>query len=103
MKATLLALSLGLVAVSTSTPAQASGVIENACMGSERPNASRALCSCIQNVADAVLSNSDQRRGAKFFADPHLSQETRASASSSDESFWLRWRQFGATASEHCR
>ena len=52
------------------------GPIERACMASDR-GGNRALCGCIQQVADMVLSKSDQRRAAGFFADPDKAQQVR--------------------------
>jgi hypothetical protein len=53
-------------------------------------------------VADQSLSVSDQKRGARFFQDPHLAQETRQSDRSSDEQFWLAWKAFGQNAAAAC-
>lgn len=81
-----------------STPV-AAGDIERACLGSDRAAANRALCGCIQDAADLTLSTQDQRRAAGFFADPHRAQEVRQS----DERFWDRYKDFGATAETFCR
>jgi hypothetical protein len=78
------------------------GPIERACNASDRSAATRALCACIQDVADATLTNSDQRRAAKFFADPQKAQDTRQSDVASHESFWQRYKQFGVTAEAWC-
>ncbi len=102
MKRTIVALALGL-SLLNAAPVQAGGAIESACNSSDRPGRSRALCDCIQKVADSVLSNSEQRRGAKFFKDPHEAQVVRMSASSSDSEFWQKWRLFGATAEKYCQ
>lgn len=83
-------------------PAAAGSVIERACLGGGRRAASRELCACIQTVADQVLSGAEQRKGAKFFSDPHKSQETRQSDNSGDEVFWKKWKSFGATAHKYC-
>lgn len=82
---------------------QAAGTIERACLASDRPASGRALCACLQIVADAVLSSSEQRRGAAFFADPHKSQEAKASDRPSDEAFWMKWELFADTAVKHCQ
>ena len=78
------------------------GMIERACLGSDRPK-SRALCGCIQQAADVTLNGRDQRVAAQFFADPHRAQEVRQSDRATDERFWARYRQFGATAEAYCR
>ena len=83
------------------TPASA-GAIERACNASDRKASNRALCGCIQQAADMTLKNSDQRRAAKFFKDPHKAQETRQADGSSNEAFWKRYKNFGSTATQHC-
>ncbi len=83
--------------------AAGAGTIENACLKSDRRAASRALCGCIQKVADATLGRSDQRLAASFFSDPHRSQEVRQSDSRNNERFWQRYVRFGAAAEVHCR
>jgi hypothetical protein len=100
MKKSLFAAVL-LLASPLAAPAFA-GSIDNACMSAGRAGANRALCGCIQQVADQSLSRSDQRRAAKFFKDPHMSQEVRQSDRASDEAFWLRYKQFGDLAEAYC-
>jgi hypothetical protein len=102
MKHLVLALCLSFGALAAA-PAEAGSVIEKACLRSDRPAAGRALCGCLQKVADAVLSSSQQKRGATFFADPHKSQEVKASQHPSDDAFWDRWEVFAATAVKHCQ
>ncbi|WOI56955.1 hypothetical protein [Palleronia sp. LCG004] len=78
------------------------GVIERACLGSDRSQASRGLCGCIQQVADVTLTRRDQRVAARFFKDPHRSQEIRQSDNPNDELFWRKYRSFGTTAENYC-
>ena len=78
------------------------GVIERACLNSDRPAANRSLCGCIQGVADATLTRVEQRRAAKFFSDPHMAQVVRQSDVATDEVFWQRYKAFGATAANYC-
>ena len=78
------------------------GVIERACLRSDRQQASRSLCGCIQLVADITLSRRDQRMAAKFFRDPHRTQEVRQSSRPRDERFWLKYRAFGQSAETYC-
>lgn len=78
------------------------GPIERACLKSDRAAASRPLCACIQGVANLSLRPNEQRRGAKFFSDPQLAQDTRQSNRSSDERFWPRWRAFAVLAEQEC-
>ena len=99
MKKTLLAASLAVFAF----PMIAiSGPIDSACMRSDRKAANRALCNCIQQAADMTLTNSDQRRAAKFFSDPDEAQEVRMSKSDRDNQFWARYRAFGDMAEAYC-
>ncbi|WP_244868042.1 hypothetical protein [Vannielia litorea] len=76
-------------------------VLERACNKSDR-GASRALCSCIQRVADFELSRSEQRKGAKFFREPQLAQDTRQSDRPDNEVFWKKWKKFGDSAAASC-
>jgi len=96
-----------LIAVSTlsatAPAALAAGKIHRACMHSDRPGASRQLCSCIQEAANRVLSNRDQALAAKFFKDPQMAQDVRQSDSSYKEAFWKRYKDFGMTAQAFCQ
>jgi hypothetical protein len=96
------ALGLAAVLVLAGSGMAAAGTIERACLKSDRKAASRALCGCIQTVADKTLTRSDQRRAAKFFGDPHMAQEVRQSDRASDEAFWQKYKNFGATAQAFC-
>ncbi|MEP3635919.1 MAG: hypothetical protein ABJN14_01490 [Paracoccaceae bacterium] len=80
----------------------ASGPISQACLRGGRDQASRARCGCVQAVANRHLSAADQRRGAAFFNDPQSAQDTRQSDNPSSERFWLRWKEFGASAGQLC-
>lgn len=92
--ATLLVLSLPMTAMA--------GPIESACLKSDRKVANRALCGCIQQVADMTLKGGDQRKAAKFFKDPDQAQEVRMSKRDSDNEFWARYKNFGETAAAYC-
>ncbi|MGL4320128.1 MAG: hypothetical protein ACRCS3_04630 [Paracoccaceae bacterium] len=76
--------------------------IERACNKSDRDAANRAVCSCIQQVADMSLSNSDQRRAAGFFNNPDKAQDVRLSDTSRDDAFWARYMAFGEQAEAYC-
>ncbi|MFC7703977.1 hypothetical protein ACFQXB_07205 [Plastorhodobacter daqingensis] len=102
MKKYLIAATLAAVTLPLAPATAVAGPIESACLSSGRQAASRALCRCVQQAADATLTRGDQRQAAAFFRDPHKSQEIRASKSASDSAFWARYRQFGATAEAHC-
>lgn len=77
-------------------------VIERACMKSPRGGANTQLCGCIQDVANITLSRGEQRTAASFFADPDKAQSMRQSSRRSDERFWKRYQNFGATAEAYC-
>lgn len=100
MKSSVLA---AMVAVLLTGPAMAGGLIETSCLRGGRPTADRTLCGCLQRVADAVLPQADQRRGAGFFSEPDKSQEAMMSGSAADKAFWARWELFAATAVKHCQ
>ncbi len=81
----------------------ATGDMSQACEAAGRRAASAALCSCIQQVANQSLSNSDQSRAAAFFDDPQLAQDTRQSDRSGDERFWKRYKAFTDLAAQICQ
>lgn len=91
----------GIVAAAAAGAAQA-GVIERACLKSDRQAATRLICGCIQDVADVTLDRRDQRLAATFFRDPHRAQEIRQSDRASHEAFWQKYKEFGATAETYC-
>lgn len=101
MKTTLLATSV--VVFSAMSPAAFATVIERACNASDRKAATRQMCGCIQDAADMMLSNREQRKAAEFFQDPHLAQETRQSDRYSDEKFWENYKEFGVVAGKFCK
>ena len=104
MKNVVMALGLGLgLSAGVAGAAQARGVIETACLRSDRPAANRALCGCIQQVANAVLTSGDQRKGARFFSEPELSQDAKMSKGEADRQFWQKWENFAAGAVQHCQ
>ena len=80
----------------------ATGPVYNACLVAGRRSSSRARCGCIQAVADRELSASDQKRGAKYFKDPHALQEVRQSDTAKNERFWTAWKAYGQRAAELC-
>ena len=88
--------------ITLATPLYA-GPIERACNASDRQNASRSMCACIDQVAQGRLSNGDQKQAAKFFSNPQLAQDTRQSDNSSKERFWLRYKEWGQVAAQQCQ
>lgn len=98
---TFLATAIALVLTASASMSEA-GPIERACLSSDRAAANRALCGCIQQVADMTLQGSDQRRAAAFFKDPEKAHATWMSQSASDDAFWDRYKNFGSTAEAYC-
>ncbi|MEO9683849.1 MAG: hypothetical protein ABJF86_17855 [Tateyamaria sp.] len=80
----------------------ATGPIFQGCVQSDRKQANRSRCGCVQSVANQSLSAGEQRRGAAFFKNPHQAQVTRTSDRPADERFWLRWKAFGDQAARVC-
>jgi hypothetical protein len=78
------------------------GPIESACLRSDRKAANRALCGCIQQVADMTLRGGDQRRAAGFFRDPDKAQQVKMSKRDNDDAFWERYKSFGDQAEAYC-
>ena len=79
-----------------------SGPISKACMASGRKSSNRALCGCIQTVANRELSRQEQRVAATFFKDPHRAQEIRQSDRPGNERLWLRYKAFSSRAETSC-
>ena len=102
MKTTLFGAALATLVLSSIPTLALAGPIERACLRSDRDAANRRVCSCIQQVADMTLRGGDQRRAAKFFADPDRAHETWMSQRESDDAFWERYKNFGATAEAYC-
>lgn len=102
-KSNVFAAALGLCLAFSSTGEAIAGPIERACLKADRKSASRSLCNCVQQVADLTLDSGDQRLAATFFKDPHRAQVIRQSDNRSHESFWKRYKEFGANAESYCR
>jgi len=100
MKTPLLAVIVSLAVLAP--VAAIAGPVETACNRSDRPGANRALCRCIDAVASQTLTRSEQRRAARFFANPDEAQSVRMSRSPADNEFWRRYRAFGETAERSC-
>ena len=92
----LLMLCIGSYAVSASE-------VRRACLKSDRGQNQRALCSCIQKVADNTLNKRDRRQVARFLENPESAQEFRRSDSRQRERFWQRYERFGQSAEKFCR
>jgi hypothetical protein len=73
--------------------------IERACNQSPRPEATRALCSCIGGAADMTLTHSDMREGrAVLLATPPARRKSSLSDTRRNDAFWSRWQRFAETA-----
>lgn len=94
--------SLIIAAVLMSPSGASAKAIEQACIAADRQKATRSLCSCIQRVADQMLTSSDQREAAKFFEDPQLAQDTRMSDNPQKEKFWDRYKDWTVSAGKIC-
>lgn len=78
------------------------GPVAQACMASGRGGANWQTCGCAQQVANQMLSRSDQARAVKFFRDPELAQKVRTADSESAKAFWRRYSAFGNAAEQSC-
>ncbi len=103
MRRTILAASLAILTVPLLPSMVSAGPIETACLRSDRAQATRAMCRCIDSVAQRTLTRSEQRRAATFFRDPQRAQDVRMSKSDRDNAFWARYREFGAAAERSCQ
>ena len=101
-KPLILAALLGFVLAAALPVASFAGPIERACLNSDRKAANRALCNCVQQVADQTLRGGDQRKAAAFFRDPDRAQKVKMSKRDGDDSFWDRYKAFGAQAEAYC-
>ena len=81
----------------------ATGPIGSACQASDRKARSRALCGCIQAVADQSLSNTQQRRAVAFYSDPNRAQEIRQSERPGDKQFWKAYSNYAERAKATCK
>lgn len=80
----------------------ATGPIGDACLASDRKARSRALCGCIQAVANDTLNGAQQRRAVTFYRDPQRAQDIRQSDRPGDERFWAAYAAYAARAEEVC-
>lgn len=102
MKTSVLLALFTALAIPVLTGCAAAGPIENACNHSNRKQANRQLCGCIQQVADQTLPRGDQSRAASFFKNPDKAHKVWMSKSKSDDAFWARYKAFGAQAEALC-
>ncbi len=99
---TVLKAALAVIALVGTASLAHAGPIEGACLKSARNAANRSLCSCIQQVADITLQNTDQNLVASFFKDPNKAEKVRMSQSKRDDAFWDRYTTFGQQAALSC-
>ena len=100
MKTSYLAGAATALVLSLATTAAMAGPIERACNRADKGN--RAVCGCIQQVADMALRGSDQRRAAKLMKDPDLAHEVWISKRDADDAFWERYKAFGQQVEAYC-
>ncbi|MCE0505127.1 MULTISPECIES: hypothetical protein [unclassified Roseivivax] len=81
----------------------ASGPIYSGCMASDRKARSRALCGCVQAMANDTLTGSDSRRAARFFRDPQEAHDVKYSKTARDDAFWDRYEAFVSRSERTCR
>lgn len=80
----------------------ATGPIYSACMSSDRKARSRALCGCIQAVANTDLTAGDQRVVATFWDDPQKVQDIRQSDRPNNERLWRSYKAYGGRVERLC-
>ncbi|MCR9127052.1 MAG: hypothetical protein NXH82_13125 [Rhodobacteraceae bacterium] len=103
MKTTLGTVAFALMlATFDARPALAVGIVERACLLSDRRAASRSLCKCIDTVARQDLTLADRRLMVRFFKNPDLAQRIRQSDRRSHEAFWARYVAYSRRASQVC-
>ena len=102
MKTFLIKAAAAAVAVFAIASVAQAGPIEDACLKSSRDAANRALCMCIQQVADITLLDNDQSLVASFFKDPNTAEKLRMSQTNRDDAFWERYTIFGDQARLSC-
>ena len=103
MKKSMLAGVAAAAFVSFSVTSAFAGPVERGCLKSDRKAANRAVCSCIQQVADMTMTGADQRRAAKFFGDPDAAHKVWLSKRAADDAFWERYKAFGEMAEAYCK
>ena len=84
-------------------PRFAQGPIGTACNIHNRGRAGASRCGCVQAAANLTLSQSQQQRATRFFAEPELLQQIKLSDTPENERFWYTWAQFAETAERMCR
>lgn len=86
-----------------SAPRFAQGPIGTACKIHNRQVATARKCGCIQAAADITLSQAQQQRASRFFAEPELLQQIKLSDTPPNERFWETWARFADTAEVLCK
>lgn len=81
----------------------AEGPMSKACLNSDRKARSKALCGCVQAVANRDLSSADQRLAVSFWSDPQRAQDIRQSDVPRHEEFWRRYKAYGQNVERLCR
>ena len=81
----------------------AEGPMSKACLASDRKARSKALCGCVQAVANRELSAGDQRIAASFWKDPQRAQDMRQSDNARHEKFWRGYKAYGQQVERLCK
>jgi hypothetical protein len=83
-------------------PRFASGPIGAACNIHRTRTTSSRKCGCIQAAANLTLTQEEQQRSVRFFAEPELLQRIKLSDTPANERFWYAWARFAETAEAMC-
>jgi phytoene dehydrogenase-like protein len=102
MRRVLITVAILTIAACAPSTRGVNGEVAKACIAGGRDAANRALCSCVQQVANQSLNASDQRRAVTFFDDPETAQQVRQSDRAADNAFWDRYRAFADRAAQIC-
>ena len=81
----------------------ATGPISKACTTSDRRDANKMVCGCIQSIANQSLTSADQKLAATFYDDPQKAQDVKMSKSSSHDAFWDRYKVYASRSERSCK
>lgn len=90
-------------AILDATPRFAEGPVGTACLIHNRGTADAQKCGCIQAAANLTLSQAEQQRATRFFAEPEVLQRIKLSDTAEAERFWASWVAFAETAERLCK
>ena len=84
------------------TAPRVTGEVGLACLASGRSDASRALCGCIDRVAQQTLTSREQSTFASYFSDPEALQSMKLDDRPAAERLWARYDAFVDAARATC-